>query len=131
MEANGIELLNLIFLISAVMGLILFIKVWAMTNDIKGMKYQIRAIKNYVTREAHFQYGQDTSYNAFKCDIEEIEEMMYCEQMGEARFRLKKLEYNLNILKQYHEESGYECENKEEIKIMEDTIYSLLKELEK
>ena len=104
---NISEIMTVIWIIAGIFSLILFCKIWRMTDDINELKYHIRVIRRLVNKNPYYQYGHNTSYDAFLNDIEEIEELMYCEQSAEARFRLRKLMYNINKAKQADLESGY------------------------
>jgi hypothetical protein len=104
---NISEIMTVIWIIAGIFSLILFCKIWRMTDDINELKYHMRAIRRLVNKNPNYLYGHDTSYDSFLKDIEEIEELMYCEQSAEARFRLRKLMYNLNKAKQADLESGY------------------------
>ena len=104
---NISEIMTVIWIIAGIFSLILFCKIWRMTDDINELKYHMRVIRRLVNKNPNYLYGHDTSYDSFLKDIEEIEELMYCEQSAEARFRLRKLMYNLNKAKQADLESGY------------------------
>jgi hypothetical protein len=104
---NISEIMTVIWIIAGIFSLILFCKIWRMTDDINELKYHMRVIRRLVNKNPNYLYGHDTSYDSFLKDIEEIEELMYCEQSAEARFRLRKLMYNFNKAKQADLESGY------------------------
>lgn len=104
---NISEIMTVIWIIAGIFSLILFCKIWRMTDDINELKYHIRVIRRLVNKNPNYLYRHDTSYDAFSKDIEEIEELMYCEQAAEARYRLKKLMYNFNKAKKASLESGY------------------------
>jgi hypothetical protein len=120
-------------IISAILNLILLFKIWSMTNDIREMKYQMRKILNNVRvmrGHSYFEYGLNESYEAFEDDMDDIAEMIFCERLEEARYRLKKLEYNLNKMKEAEKQSGYN-EKEEMIKKMEEQIADKFKILGK
>ena len=121
---NTYELMNVVCIIAGIFSLLLLIKVWRMTDDISELKSHMRAIMRLVNKNPNYQYDYDTSYDAFLKDIEEIEELIYCEQAAEARYRLKRLMYHFNKDKQSNLESGYLLEYdwdkmEERIKVLE------------
>ena len=129
---NVSELTNVVAIIFGVLSLILFIKIWIMTDDIRELKYQVRKILNNVRRirgHSYYEYGLDTSYEAFDNDIEEIKELIFCEQFDEAKYRLKKLMYNFNKAKKADEEASYGGDS-EMMGRMEEAIADLLNVLE-
>lgn len=121
---DSIAIIEVVAIIFGILNLILFFKIWSMTNDIREMKYQMRKILNNVRvmrGHSYFEYGLNDSYEAFEDDMDDIAEMIFCERLEEARYRLKKLEYNLNKMKEAEKQSGYN-DNEEMIKKMEEEI---------
>ena len=119
---DAIELIKAVIIIAGILNLILLIKIWRMTDDIREMKYQLQKVLNNVRvirAHSYFKYGQDECYEAFEDDMNEIEELIFCDRLDEARYRLKKLKYNLNKMKEAEKQSG--SNDKEEmIKKMEE-----------
>ena len=130
---DAIELIKAVIIIAGILNLILLIKIWRMTDDIREMKYQLQKVLNNVRvirAHSYFKYGQDECYEAFEDDMNEIEELIFCDRLDEARYRLKKLKYNLNKMKEAEKQSG--SNDKEEmIKKMEERISSTFKRIEK
>jgi hypothetical protein len=97
-----------------------------MTNDISELKHLIRKL---VDKNPNYLYGYDTSYDAFMKDINDIEELIYCDRYVEARCSLKKLMYNFNKVKQDDLEFGYS--GKYYLDPMEERLKELEKQLQK
>lgn len=133
LELNATELADFnnvitwVYVISGFLGLILFIKIWRMTDDMRDIVNQIKNIREILDNSPHYQYGHDTSYEAFQKDIQEIEELMSCAQTQEARYRLKKLIYNFN--KEKDSQSDYERNYNAQLQLKEEIISRLLEEL--
>ena len=86
---NVSELTNVVAIIFGVLSLILFIKIWRMTDDINELKYHIRVIRRLVNKNPNYRYGHDTSYDSFLKDIEEIEEFDF-EHMYQLIVKIEK-----------------------------------------
>lgn len=130
---DSITLIEAGAIIGGILNLVLLIKIWGMTNDISEMKLQMRKMLNNVRimrGHSYFEYDLDESYEAFEDDMNDIEEMIFCERLEEARYRLKKLEYNLNKMKEAEKQSGYN-DKEEMFKKMEEQIADKFKILGK
>lgn len=90
----------LIYILAGFLSLAYLIKIWIMCNN-------VRDIKSTLTKSMHYRYGEDTSLEAFQRDIDEVEELIFCEQFSEAKYRLKKMEYSLNKEKAYYQEKNF------------------------
>lgn len=130
---DTIELIKGVIIIAGILDLILLIKIWRMTDDIREMKYELRKVLNNVRiirAHSYFKYGQDECYEAFEEDMNEIEELIFCDRLDEARYRLKRLVFNINKVKEANKDAGYN-DDQDMIKKMEERIASTFKRLEK
>jgi len=60
-DSGFTSFLGFIFVVSGVLQIILFFKVWGMTTDIMLMKYDLKVIKQEYLKETNFNSSEDVS----------------------------------------------------------------------
>ena len=86
------ETTTIIIIVFGILSIILFFKVWRMCNRVS----KIKEILEESIKPKRYDYFENSSLEVLMAECRHIKEMAACGKIEEAKYNLKRLEYNLS-----------------------------------